>query len=204
MDDKNKAKAEQTTDELIAKYSKKEDGGFPFPEVPDNASDELYKEIMRVRGAVRRKAQGALVDFVINHKEDLELTDFQEKALAFLTTERSRGRKGSGEGRGRITVEEKVYNFFVDSDNHLAADGATATPGKVAAVNVFIQLEMDPMRVLGAAKRILDTRESEDRLWIRYNSAEKAYIVVGPQEDMPAGWTGPVPTPKSADALAEV
>ena len=197
-----------TTDELVAKYSTKEDGGFPFPEVPENASDELYAEIMRVRGAARRKAQGALVDFVIDHRKDFEetLTSYQLKAVAFLTTERARGRKGSGEGqgRGRITVEEKVYNFFADTGNHTDSDGDTATPGKVAAVNVFIQLEMDPMRILGAAKRILDTREPDERLWISYASAERAYHVYGPSADAPKDWKGPLPTPKNVADLDEV
>ena len=197
-----------TTDELIAKYSTKEDGGFPFPEMPDNASDEMYAEIMRVRGAVRRKAMTALVEFAVDHRKDFEetFTAYQNKAVAFLTTERARGRKGSGEGqgRGRISVEEKVYNFFADVGNHLDSDGATKTPGKVAAVNVFIQLEMDPVRVLGAAKRILDSRDPDERLWISYASAERAYHVYGPSEDGPSDWKGPMPTPRSSADLDEV
>jgi hypothetical protein len=207
MPKNKKTETGPTTDELIAKYSTKDDGGFPFPEIPENASDELYAEILRVRGAVRRKAQGSLVDFVVDHKGDLEemLTEYQLKAIAHLTAERSRGRKGAGGTngvpRGRVTVEEKVYAFFADEANHLAADGVSKTPGKVAAVNVFIQLEMDPMRVLGAAKRILDTREADERLWISYKSAERCYVVEGPQVDAPKSWTGPLPVPKSADDL---
>ena len=192
----------QNTDDLIAKYSFAEDGGFPYPTLPDNASDELTKEVNRVRGAVRRKAQGALVDFVTEHKDELELTPYQQKALDFLTTERARGRKG--EGKGRITVEEKVYNFFADTSNHVDSDGTTKTPGKVAAVNVYIALDMDPMRVLGAAKRILDTREADERIWISYSSSARAYAVFGPQADAPKGWTGPVPAPKAAEDLDNV
>lgn len=190
-----------TIDELIAQFSKDGDGGFPYPEIPEGASDEQVATINRVRGAVRRKAQGALVDFVIANQNEIELNPHQSKALAFLTAEHSRGRKGTGEGRGRVSVEEKVYDYFLNTDNHVASDGATKTPGEVGAVNVFIQLEMDPKRVLGTAKRILDSREPDDRLWINYNSARKVYTVAGPQAEAPEGWTGPLPTPKSAADL---
>jgi len=192
-----------STDELIAKYSTAEDGGFPFPALPEKASDELTAEIFKVRGAVRRKAQNALIDFVVDNAKDLELNVYQQKALAHLTAERARGRKGDGVGKSRVTKEEQVYNFFLDTDNHVDAEG-NRTPGKVSAVSVFINLEMDPVRTLGAARRILDTREPAERLWISYDSKARAYSVAGPQEDAPEGWTGPVPAPKSADDLTAV
>lgn len=194
-----------TTDELIAKYSTKEDGGFPYPEIKDGMSEEQVAEVNRVRGAVRRKAQGALVDFVIDNKADLEdsLTEYQHKAISFLTAERTRGRKADGVAKSRTTIEDKVYNFFADPANHTDASGEAA-PGKIAAVNVYMHLDMDATRTLGAAKRILDSRPANERLWIGYKSSERCYTVAGPQAEAPEGWTGPLPAPKTAADLTKV
>jgi hypothetical protein len=190
-----------TDEELSAKYP----GSFPFPEMPNDASKELKQEILRVRSSSYRKANAECANFVAGLVKQLaeepevtisELTPYLKEASDFIAAKRPRSGRPAGVKKERKPLETVVAEFFKNTDNHIDTSG-NPTKNSVNGVAVYVGLQMDPVRVKGALKRHNESAEPADRIWVRYDSEARVYLIEGQGADAPEGWTGPVPAPSS-------
>lgn len=156
---------------------------YIFPELPEDATKDAKKEILRVRAESTRTATRDVLTAVIEGADDDTLSELKAKvaeALAFLA-DRSRNRKGTaGEGIVRSTKSNVVADYFAEKK-----------PGEhVDAADVFFDLDMDPARVLSSLKRFVSSVKDKDtRVWVSYSKADRAYIVAGRGENAPKGFT---------------
>ncbi len=175
------APAGLTDEQLSAKYP----GSFPFPEIAADAPKELRAEINRVRSASYRKAHAALFDFVHGVVESLKtevsvelegLTTFAKDAYDFLSAKRPKAGRPSGTKAVRKPLETIAAEFFQNVDNQTDQNG-DKTPGLIAGINVYIGLNMDPVRTMGAIKRYNDSADT--LVYVTYDSEARVYKVWG-------------------------
>lgn len=156
---------------------------YPYPELPNDASKEAKAEVLRIRAESTRNATRDIVNAVVNGADSDTLSKIRgdvAEALMYLA-DRASNRKGiAGEGVTRAPKSNVVAEYFADKT---AGD-------KINAGDVFMDLDMDPARVLGSLKRFVSTvKDTSKRVWVSYDKASRSYIIAGYGAEAPAGFT---------------
>ena len=156
---------------------------YPYPELTGNETKEAKAEVLRIRAESTRNATRAIVEAVTNGADATTIKELKvlvAEALAFLGDRATRRKGVAGEGVARAPKSNVVADYF----------NGKSIGEKISAGDVFLDLDMDPARVLGSLKRFVSTvKDPSERVWVSYDKAARSYVVAGYGATVPAGFT---------------